>query len=146
VSLFLSPGPVRAWVAPADTLIQGPVNAVVLNVVSGNGLRVLANPWLNVRIDILVRLAGISVPLPRLRCPREEELARKAENHLATLIPYPAVELIDVSYDSTPGWVIATVVNAEHQDLSAEMLKAGLAVADPGAEPWCEEAWADSPP
>jgi len=52
VSLFLSPGPVRAWVAPADTPIHGPVNAVVLNVVSGNALRVLANPWLNVRIAI----------------------------------------------------------------------------------------------
>lgn len=133
--------------ARADNWLTGPYAAAVDHVVDGDTIAVRAAVWVDVDVDVGVRLEGIDAPeVSRAACDAERargEAARAFVEELAreTLI------LEDVRHDKYAGRVVARVMTPEGRNLSEALLEAGLARPwDPEAgEPkpdWC----ADDPP
>ena len=130
-----------AIAAPADAgdQLAGPVPAEVIGVVDGDTLRVRAEIWLDLSIEVLVRIRGIDTPEIRGACELEKELAANATATLDLAVRERRVVLADIERDKYFGRVVATVATADGVDLALFMRESGLARAyDGGARlPWC---------
>lgn len=121
----------------------GPILAKVMRIVDGDTVDVRAQIWLGQELQVRVRLAGIDTPELRGKCPNERHLARRARSfvlhHLERGALKPAlppglnqapaqmVWLSQIKAGKYAGRVIAKVTTARGEDLSALLLRAGLA-------------------
>jgi len=114
-------------VAPrAADRLAGPVPAEVLRVLDGDTVEVEARIWLGQTVRTLVRLRGADAPELHGRCARERDLAAKARAFV-TGRANGAVTLRDIARDKYGGRVTARVLDAKGQDITAALLRAGLA-------------------
>jgi len=133
----LSPGPADAESLPTFDVISGPVDAVVVRVIAGNAMEIRARTWLDQSVETRVHLTGISAPALGGRCERERKLANDSRAYLTELVSDSLIRLQSISHGSFPGWIVASVTNSDHRDLSAEMIRAGLAAPFALPPAWC---------
>ncbi len=133
--------PMLARAAPPQ-MLAGPVPATVTAIADGDTIDVVARIWLGQTVATRVRIAGIDAPELRGGCQRERDLAEAARSFVVARLAAPGVELRDIRFGKYAGRVVARVVTADGEDLSAALLAAGLARAyDGGARrSWCDLA------
>jgi micrococcal nuclease len=127
-----------AGAVAARDRIDGPVQARLLHVIDGDSMEVEARIWLGQSIRTIVRLRGVDAPEKSGRCPAERELAQRAAQYLVRETG-PVLLLADITGDKYGGRVVARVTS-DGRDLSAGLLRAGLAVPYGGGRkdsPWC---------
>ncbi|MBF0270338.1 MAG: thermonuclease family protein [Alphaproteobacteria bacterium] len=119
--------------------LAGPIPAQVLRVVDGDTILVRAHIWLGQEVETSVRLFGTDAPELKARCPSEREKALAARQFLMARIEGGVVQLRDILTDKYGGRVLAQVQDSSGADLSAELVKAGLARRYNGGErqSWC---------
>jgi endonuclease YncB( thermonuclease family) len=124
--------------------LEGPVAAHVVRIIDGDTVAVEAQIWINQRIDVDVRLAGIDAPEigTHARCDFERDKADQAKAYLASLIDDRDVKLVGIETDKYGGRVDARIVLDDGRDVSNLMLKKRLAMAYDGGRktPWCSAA------
>ena len=124
--------------------LEGPVAAHVIRVIDGDTVAVEAQIWINQRINVDVRLAGIDAPEigSHARCDFERDKADAAKAYLASLIEDRDVKLAQIETDKYGGRVDARIVLDDGRDVSDLMLKKRLAMAYEGGRkiPWCTAA------
>lgn len=122
----------------ADPL-AGPVAAEVVRVVDGDTIRVRALIWLDLSLDVLVRIRGIDAPELNGDCEGEETLAEAATQALTMIVGDDSLQLRGIDDDKYFGRVVADVVTTGGIDLGGAMLEAGFVRPyDGGARlPWC---------
>lgn len=141
--------PVRALIlavamaAPAPALaadrLAGPVPATLLRVVDGDTLELRVQIWLDQELIVKARLAGVDAPeLTRPGCPAERALAEQARDFVIreTAGEAPLV-LSAIEHDKYAGRVVASVTTGAGQDLSAALLRSGLADIYGEGRDWC---------
>jgi endonuclease YncB( thermonuclease family) len=83
--------------------------------------------WPGIAITTLVRLRGIDTPELRARCPEERTKAEAARAALGKILAEGGVEISRVSLDKFGGRVDADISTRLTPDVSAALLRAGLA-------------------
>ena len=133
---LLTAAPARA--EPARHL-PGPVAAIVERVVDGDTLEVRAQIWLGQELRVLVRVHGIDTPELRGKCVHERQQAEKARAFVQEFIAGGGITLRQVNQDKYGGRVVAQVLDTHSRDLSAALIKAGLARPYDGGKrsAWC---------
>ena len=121
---------------------EGPVSAHVVRVIDGDTAQVEALIWINQRIDVNVRLAGIDAPEigSHAHCDFERGKADQARTYLASLIEDRDVKLTGIETDKYGGRVDAHILLDDGRDVSDLMLKKRLALAYDGGRKtsWCK--------
>lgn len=127
-------------VALASDRLAGPYVGAVERVVDGDTLAVRVTVWLDLELDVLVRLRGIDAPELRGRCESEKTRAVASAAALASLVAAGPVVLTNVEGDKYFGRVLADVLTPEGVDIAAALLRAGHARAYQGGSRggWCE--------
>jgi endonuclease YncB( thermonuclease family) len=127
---------------PRANQLAGPVPAELVEVIDGDTLRVRAKIWLGQEILVLVRLRGVDTPELRGKCDREKQMARAARELVSRLAAAGPLSLTGISGGKYYGRVVASVTNAQGEDLAPLLLEAGLARAYGGAKRtgWCATA------
>lgn len=128
-----------ASTAMTRDVLSGPISAELIRVVDGDTLAVRALIWPDQHIDIKVRLANIDAPeLFRPKCDVERVRAHEARDFLNRYLG-EQVMLKTVHLGKYAGRVIARVETDAGDDLSALLLRAGLAhsMSDPSS--WCPD-------
>ena len=138
-SLALAP-----TLAHADTL-PGPVPAEIVRVVDGDTVRVRAKIWLDLHLDVLVRIRGIDAPELNGDCPEEREGAAAATAALTAALGNGPLKLTAIEDDKYFGRVVADVLNEAGVAIAAAMLATGLVRPYDGGtrQPWCPAVLAD---
>lgn len=121
--------------------LPGPVPATLIRVVDGDTIRIEALVWIDLRVEVLVRLRGIDAPELNGQCPEERAQAVAATEALAAIAADGPFKLIEIDDDKYFGRVVADVVTASGVSLADWMLTSGLVRPyDGGARlPWCPQ-------
>lgn len=94
----------------------------------------------DIEVSVRVRLRDIDTPEIHGECEYERKMAARARDKLAELIPPGSVvELSNIKDDKYLGRIDANVRNSRGVDVSAQMIRAGLARRYSGGKrkPWC---------
>ena len=132
--------------AHAETL-PGPVPAEIVRVVDGDTVRVRAKIWLDLHLDVLVRIRGIDAPELNGDCPEERDGGAAATAALTAALGSGPLKLTVIEDDKYFGRVVADVLNEAGVSIAAAMLATGLVRPyDGGArQPWCPAVLAGGP-
>lgn len=114
--------------AEAQTRIDGPIAAKVIQVIDGDTVEVEIAPWFGVRLITRVRLSGIDAPEMRSPCADERERAEAAKDYLIAFLAGEPVYLSEVRRGKYFGRVIARLANHQGMDATEALLKAGHGV------------------
>jgi micrococcal nuclease len=116
-----------AFAAQADDeALPGPIPARIVKVVDGDTVLVRARIWLDQDVETNVRLRGVDTPERHGKCQDERDAAQTALDFTSQRLSHDQVTLHDVTHDKYGKRVIARIVTAEGEDLSAALIKAGL--------------------
>lgn len=139
-SLLLAGSTLVAMPAAAEPL-PGPVPATLVRVVDGDTIRIEALVWIDLRVEVLVRIRGIDAPELNASCPEERALALAATEAMAEIALDGPFKLIEIDDDKYFGRVVADVVTASGLSVGDWMLGTGLVRPyDGGARlPWCPQ-------
>ncbi len=121
--------------------LPGPVPATLVRVVDGDTIRIEALVWIDLRVEVLVRIRGIDAPELNASCAEERALAVAATEALAQIAADGPFRLIEIDDDKYFGRVVADVVTASGLSVGEWMLGTGLVRPyDGGARlPWCPQ-------
>ncbi len=125
-------------IARSDPL-PGPVPAELQRVVDGDTVRVEATIWIDLRLDILVRIRGIDAPELNGDCPEERAGAEAATTALAAALGQGPLRLTSIEDDKYFGRVVADIVTGTGVSITEAMLATGLVRPYDGGtrQPWC---------
>ena len=120
-------------------VMDGPVDAEVIDVIDGDTIEVRAVVWLGQSLVTRVRLRGIDAAELSSGCGEERDLALASRDALIGYIGPGRVRLTEISRDKYGGRVVARVLTDTGEDVGTAMLAAGFAIAYDGGrrEPWC---------
>lgn len=119
--LFLPLGALGA--EPLSRRITGPITAKVVRVIDGDTVEVLAYPWPQQSVDVLVRLRGIDAPELHGSCEVERQLAFAARQRLSDMLAGEApVILTDISGGKYFGRVVADLELATGEDAASTLI------------------------
>lgn len=126
---------------PPERPLPGPVPALLLRVVDGDTIRVRAHIWLGQDVETMVRLSGVDAAEKHAHCDYERDMARKAQDFVEAKLSDDHIWLADITYDKYGRRVVARVLTAGGEDLSAALLRAKLAHRYDGGhkDGWCGE-------
>ena len=119
----------------------GAVPAVVDYIVDGDTFAGRVNLDDDIQITVRVRLMGIDTPELSGNCDKEIDMAVRARDRLAELLPIGSVvELRDVKDDKYLGRIDARVYNADGRDVVRVLLDGGFGRPYDGGRrtSWCE--------
>lgn len=121
------------------SLGRGGYPAEVLGVTDGDTFQAQVSVWPGIAITTLVRLRGIDTPELKARCADERMKAEAARAALGKILAEGGVEISRVSLDKFGGRVDADISTRLTPDVSAALLRAGLARNYNGGrrESWC---------
>jgi endonuclease YncB( thermonuclease family) len=110
-----------------------------LRILDGDTFEARVHVWPGVDITTKVRLRGIDAPELKARCPEERIKAEAARDALAALLAQGGVEISRVGLDKFGGRVDADASTKSTPDISAALLRAGVARNYSGGrrETWC---------
>lgn len=115
--------------------------AVVDYIVDGDTFAGRVNLDDDIQITVRVRLMGIDTPELSGNCDKEIDMAVRARDRLAELLPIGSVvELRDVKDDKYLGRIDARVYNADGRDVVRVLLDGGFGRPYDGGRrtSWCE--------
>lgn len=110
----------------ASERIPGPVIASVVKVIDGDTVVVRARIWLGQDVETRVRLQGVDAPELAGACERERLLALRARDFVRLKIGGAKVVMRDIRYGKYAGRVVARILTADGEDISAALIEAGL--------------------
>lgn len=119
----------------------GAVPAVVDYIVDGDTFAGRVNLDDDIQITVRVRLMGIDTPELSGNCDKEIDMAVRARDRLAELLPIGGVvELRDLKDDKYLGRIDARVYNADGRDVVRVLLDGGFGRPYDGGRrtSWCE--------
>lgn len=103
--------------------IAGPISAEVIRVVDGDTVEVVAFPWPQQSVDVLVRLRGIDAPEIHAHCAVERQRALDAKERLSEILNEKArVLLTNISGDKYFGRVVADLGLVDGEDAASILL------------------------
>jgi endonuclease YncB( thermonuclease family) len=113
--------------------------AQVLHVNDGDTFEARVSVWPGLEITTKVRLRGIDAPELRSRCADELAKAQAARDALLAILSEGAVGVSQVTLDKYGGRVLAEASTRQTPDVSAALIRAGLARSYAGGkrESWC---------
>ncbi|MEL6371966.1 MAG: thermonuclease family protein [Pseudomonadota bacterium] len=115
-------------VEAAEPILAGPITAEVDRVVDGDTVRVNANIWVDQRVNVSVRLAGIDAPeIFRPKCPAEKQKGLAARDFINAIMGEQTIRLKDVQNGKYAGRVVGRIELADGRDLGAVLIDADLA-------------------
>ncbi|MDD9842176.1 MAG: thermonuclease family protein [Alphaproteobacteria bacterium] len=143
--------------AQAAQILRGPFPAEIITVIDGDTIQARIFIWLDLFVNVKVRLQGVDTPEINGKCGRERELAQQAKTFAETWLTesrtHPnrasdkqnrskkiidkAVVLINVQYGKYAGRVVADIQNRQGETLSAALIEAGLAQPYGVPAKWC---------
>lgn len=138
--LFLLAGLFPAAAATGAESLPGPVPAEdIVDVIDGDTLNLRARVWLGMRVETLVRVAGVDAPEMRGHCEAERRAARRARQRLAALVRQGVV-LRDVTHGKYAGRVVARVLLPDGRDVARVLIDEGLGRPYDGGrrKGWCD--------
>ena len=121
--------------------VAGATPATVGYIIDGDTFSAQVNLADGVRISVRVRIIDIDTPEISGQCDREIEMALRARDRLAELLPAGAdIELTDIRDDKYLGRIDAYVKTPDGRDVSKILLNEKLARPYNGGrrQPWCE--------
>jgi len=118
---------------------HGGYPAEVLRISDGDTFEARVSVWPGIDITTKVRLRGIDAPELKSRCPEERIKAEAARAALIKILAEGGVEIRRVSIDKFGGRVDADASTRSTPDISAALLRGGLARAYAGGrrDGWC---------
>ena len=140
--MFLTAAPngttASAYAPPAATP-RGGHPAEVIRVLDGDTFEARVRIWPGMDVTTRIRLRGIDAAEMHARCDDERIKAVAAREALTKILAEGAVGISGVAQDKYGGRVDADVSTAKTANVSAEMLRRGLARAYRGGrrESWC---------
>jgi endonuclease YncB( thermonuclease family) len=141
--MFLAAAPngttASAYVLPPPPAPRGGHPAEVIRVLDGDTFEARVRIWPGMDVTTRIRLRGIDAAEMHARCEDERIKAVAAREALAKILAEGAVGISGVAQDKYGGRVDADVSTAKTANVSAEMLRRGLARAYRGGrrESWC---------
>ncbi|MFZ4762679.1 MAG: thermonuclease family protein [Alphaproteobacteria bacterium] len=127
--------------ALAETIISGPVEAELLQVIDGDSIVVKARIWFGQYVEIVVKIAGIDAPALEGNCAAETAKGVEARDFLEQTLQDKKLWLYGIESQRYAGNVTAIVKYDNNSDISALLLKKELAVPYYGKgskRGWCE--------
>lgn len=105
----------------------------------GDTFEARVHVWPGLDITTKVRLRGIDAPELKAKCNEERVKAEASRNALTTILAEGAVEISRVGIDKYGGRVDAEAATKSTPDVSAALLRAGLARSYNGGrrQSWC---------
>jgi endonuclease YncB( thermonuclease family) len=137
IAAVAMPSTTEAQPAPAPS--RGGYPAEVLRISDGDTFEARVHVWPGIAITTLVRLRGIDTPELKARCSEERRKAEAARQALGAILAEGSVELSGVGLDKFGGRTDATASTPSTPDISAALLRAGMARSYAGGrrESWC---------
>ena len=118
--------------------LPGPFSFEVLEVLDGDTFRARIPVWLDQHVVVKIRLRDIDTPEMNGKCTAEKTLARRAKAFAARWLAQDSLRLVNVSYGTYAGRVLATTQSPDGATLSDALLEAGLAKPYRGRKAdWC---------
>ena len=119
-------------------IVKASIQADVVRIIDGDSLEVKAFLWDGLEKKAIIRIKHINAPEKRRKsgcriCDKEKNLAKKARNHLARLIgkkddgTFRPIFLRDIQQDDVYSRTLASITNADNEDIGDNMVKKGLA-------------------
>ena len=107
--------------------IAGPIPADIVRIVDGDTVEVVAYPWPQQSVDVLVRLRGIDAPEIHSDCATEREKGDIAKDTLDRFLAGSRrVTLTDIGGDKYFGRVLANVGRPDGEDAASMLILKGL--------------------
>ncbi len=131
--------PVEAQAKSAQLRNQAAHPADVLRILDGDTFEARVHVWPGLDITTKVRLRGIDAPELKSRCPEERVKAEAARNALSAILAEGDITISRVGLDKFGGRVDADASTKSTPDISAALLRAGLARNYAGGRraSWC---------
>jgi micrococcal nuclease len=131
-----------AVAATAREVLEGPIPAIVTEVIDGDTIAVRAQVWLGQIVETRVRLLGVDTPELRAACAGERLQAEAARDFVRHATAGGTVRLRDLSFDKYGGRVLARVELPGGRDLAEALFGADLARRYGGRQraSWCGAA------
>ncbi len=125
--------------AARKDFLPGPYAAQILRVIDGDTVEARVAIWLGQEVTTRVRLAGIDAPELVGACPSEIDLAARARDALAAMLPEGRGLITDVRPDKYGGRVVARLWSGDGRDIGEAMLQSGHALPYAGRRrtAWC---------
>ena len=121
--------------------LPGPFIFEVLEVIDGDTFRARIPVWLDQNVVVKIRLRDIDTPEIKGQCGREKKLARQAKEFSMSWLAQKGLRLVNVSYGTYAGRVLATTEAQNGETLSDALLQAGLAQPYRGRKAsWCNQS------
>lgn len=117
------------------------VPARVGHVIDGDTFSVLVKLDGDIEISVRVRIRNVDTPEIHGDCEYERNMAARAKNRLAEILPAGAVvELTNIKDDKYLGRIDANVADVAGDDVGARMVREGLGHKYDGGrrEKWCK--------
>ena len=111
----------------------------VLKVIDGDTFEARVHLWPGLYTTTRVRLRGIDAPEMKARCAEERDRAEAARETLRAILAEGEVGIVRVTLDKYGGRVVADASTAATPDVSAALLRSGLARPYQGGrrQGWC---------
>lgn len=129
---------VKAGKAYTRPHLPGPFAFEVLDVLDGDTFRARIPVWLDQHVVVKIRLRDIDTPEMNGKCAAEKTLAVEARAFAANWLAQDGLQLVNISYGTYAGRVLATTQTLQGATLSDALLAAGLAKPYHGRKAnWC---------
>jgi endonuclease YncB( thermonuclease family) len=114
--------------------------ADLLRVIDGDTFDARIHVWPGLAVTTRVRLRGIDAPELHAHCPQERSKAEAARTALAAILADGQIRVLHIGPDKYNGRIVADAATARTTDVSATMLRSGLARAYDGGRRagWCD--------
>ena len=125
---------------PANMSLTTVYAADLLRVLDGDTFEAPIHVWPGLAVTTRVRLRGIDAPELHARCPQERTKAEEARSALAAILADGRIRVLHIGPDKYNGRVVADAATARTPDVSAALLRSGMARPYDGGRrgSWCD--------
>jgi endonuclease YncB( thermonuclease family) len=114
--------------------------ADLLRVLDGDTFEARVQIWPGLAVTTRVRLRGIDAPELHAQCPQERSKAEAARTALGKILADGQIRVLHIGPDKYNGRIVADAATARTPDVSAALLRSGLARPYDGGRRanWCD--------
>jgi endonuclease YncB( thermonuclease family) len=125
---------------PANMALTSVYAADLLRVLDGDTFEARVQIWPGLAVTTRVRLRGIDAPELHAQCPQERSKAEAARTALGNILADGQIRVLHIGPDKYNGRIVADAATARTPDVSAALLRSGLARPYDGGRRanWCD--------